>query len=118
MSIKNTGYEYLINSNNQEYFTLEDSYAILDDFIDDKYSSSHIKYFSEKMSITHFFIEKNYLHYFDDIEIFTIKRPNIFILLTENKGDFYLTHAGLLFLLLNADQFLIIDTEMQFANYN
>ncbi len=118
MSIKKSGYEYLINSNNQKKFTIEESYEILDDYINDKYYSSHIKYFSERISITDFFIENNYLHYFKDIETYTIKKPNIFILLSENKTDLYLTKAGILFLLLNADQFLILDPEMHIANYN
>ncbi len=114
MRSNKNGWENLIKSHEKAFFTLEEAAVLVESCLGDQYDLSYCNCGSlHRSSIGEIFYEMNFIHSDINSEKIKIKRPNHYVVISPCDCEYYITHAGILLLLNNAEMFLIKDEEKE-----
>lgn len=112
-------FDILINSHGKQLFSLDEVAELCGGFISKDYNlyvsdcNSYSRLVVQRMNIYKYFEFEELVYYNHVDKTFRIRKPNHYVVISECKCDYYITHAGILLLLSDLNKFKVSDSELE-----
>ncbi|MBK6785217.1 MAG: hypothetical protein IPG79_16805 [Saprospiraceae bacterium] len=102
----------IIKTHEKPFFSFAETMELLSSIVGDRYGFDHGLCRGSRCTLSEYFYEKAFL-FQDNDDKFCIRRPNHYMIISECKCEVFITHAGILFLMENIEDFMVSEEEKE-----